>query len=186
MVIPRSCYPDLALCQDRDTLRRLQKGRETVKHITALLAAAGLFTATVAMAAPDSPSAPARAFISAFNKGDLAGARAAHETNVSIMDEMPPHIWQGPTAFDEWVTALTAYGKAHGRTNDKVTLGAARVATVAGDRAYVVITALYTYADKGQPIREPATMTFAVHRGASGWKIAGWSWNGTVPQRARQ
>ena len=155
-----------------------------MKHSTALLAAAGLFTATGAIAAPDSPAAPARAFISAFNKGDIAGARAAHEADVSIMDEMPPHIWRGPKAFDEWVAALTAYGKAHGRTNEKVTLGAPRVATVAGDRGYVVVPSLYTYADKGKAMREPATMTFAVHHGASGWKIAGWSWNGTVPQPA--
>jgi hypothetical protein len=155
-----------------------------MKHFTTALAAIGLFTATGAIAAPDNPAAPARAFIAAFNKGDMAGARAAHEADISIMDEMPPHIWRGPAAFDEWVAALTSYGKAHGRTNEKVTLGAARVATVAGDRAYVVVTALYTFADKGKPMREPATMTFAVHRGAAGWKIAGWSWNGTVPQRA--
>ena len=155
-----------------------------MKHVTGWLTAAGLFAAPAAMAAPDSPAAPARAFIAAFNKGDIAGARAAHEADVSIMDEVSPHIWRGPKAFDEWVAAITAYGKAHGRTNEKVTLGAVHVATVAGDRGYVVVSSLYTYADKGKAMREPATMTFAVHRGAAGWKIAGWSWNGTVPHRA--
>ena len=156
-----------------------------MKRITALLALAGALLAPGASAATDSPTTPVRAFIAAFDKGDAAAARATHESgDVTIMDEVPPHIWQGAHAFDQWLTSLAAYDKAHGRTGGNVALSAPRVVTVEGNRGYVVAPAVYTFAANGRPMREPATMTFAVHRGAAGWKIAGWSWNGTVPTPA--
>lgn len=156
-----------------------------MKHFTALLAGASLVSATVALAAPDSPVAPARAFIAAFNKVDVAAARAAHDTgDITIMDEVPPHVWRGTGAFEDWLASLSAYDKAHGRAAGKVTLAQPRVVSVEGDRGYVVVPVIYTFTQKGKPMREPATMTFAVHHGAAGWKIAGWSWNGTVPQPA--
>lgn len=166
----------------RVSLRAFQTGEELIKHLAPVFAAAALLAAGNATAATDSPLTPVRQFLAAFNKGDLAGTKATHEADVAILDEVPPHIWRGPNAIDEWVASLGAYGKAHGRTGEKVTLGAPRVVTTAGDHGYVVVSALFTYADKGKPMREPATMTFAMHNGATGWKIAGWSWNGTVPQ----
>ena len=32
-------------------------------------------------------------------------------------------------------------------------------------------------------MREPSTMTFALVHVGKAWKIAGWTWNGTVPAR---
>ncbi len=155
-----------------------------MKRIAGLLAVAAALTAPHALAA-DAPTAPVRAFIAAFDKGDVAAARATHDSgDVTIMDEVPPHIWRGAHAFDEWLASLTAFDKAHGRAGGNVALSTPRVVTVEGNRGYVVAPAVYTFTANGRPMREPATMTFAVHRGAAGWKIAGWSWNGTVPQAA--
>lgn len=149
----------------------------------AALAAAALPAG--AASAADSPLVPVRAFIDAFNKGDTATVAAAQRgSTLAIIDEVPPHIWLGEKAVDAWLTSLDAYDKAHGRTNGAVTLAQPRVTTVEGARAYVVAPAVYTFKQKGKPMREPATMTFALHHETAGWKIAGWTWNGTIPKPA--
>ena len=48
---------------------------------------------------------------------------------------------------------------------------------MSGDRAYVVVPANYTFRQKGKAVKETkATMTLALHKGAAGWRITGWSW----------
>jgi hypothetical protein len=133
--------------------------------------------------AADGPMAPIDAFLVAFNKGDIATMTAAQrDSNFAIIDEVPPHIWLGPKAVDAWLASLDSYDKAHGRTDGAVAISKPQVMTVEGDRAYAVAPAVYTFKAKGKAMRETATMTFALHRTAAGWKIAGWTWNGTVPR----
>jgi hypothetical protein len=46
---------------------------------------------------------PIHHFIDSFNNGDSAAAEAANlSTGVTIIDEVPPHLWQGPGAFKAW------------------------------------------------------------------------------------
>jgi hypothetical protein len=133
----------------------------------------------------DSPIAPVKAFLEGFNRGDINAVSAAQRgTTLAIMDEVPPHLWLGARAVDAWMSSLNAYDKAHGRTDGAVTMSAPQVTTVEGASAYVVAPAVYTFKEKGRPMREAATMTFALHHAASGWKITGWTWNGTVPSAA--
>lgn len=158
-----------------------------MKKRAILLALAALLGPGTAMAAEQGPVATVRAFLAAFNSGKVAAARATHEqVDDTIIDEMAPHVWRGAGAFDGWLASLTAFDKAQGRADGKVTLGMPQVATTEGDRAYVVIRAVYTFTQKGKPMREPATMSYALHKGAGGWKIAAWSWNGTVPQPVKK
>ena len=44
--------------------------------------------------------------------------------------------------------------------------------------AYVMMGAGYSFTDHGQPVHEPARMTFALRKSADGWKIAGWTCTG--------
>ncbi len=153
-----------------------------MKRFGLITGLACLFTASGALAAADTPMAPLQQFITGFNKGDIAMAKAAHDSGgISIMDEVEPHVWIGTGAFDAWLGSLDAYDKAHGRTEGKVTMGAPRILTTAGDRGYAVAPTVYTFKAHGHPMREPATLTFALHHTEAGWKIAGWSWNGTKP-----
>lgn len=56
---------------------------------------------------------------------------------------------------------------------------------VTGSSAYVVVAVVYTFPQKGVAMREPAQMTFAMKKGAEGWKIAGWTWTGPEPVAAK-
>lgn len=130
---------------------------------------------------PASPMTAIHAFIDNFNKGDAAAAEAAHVAEPTIIDEVAPHHWAGAGAFKAWAGDLEKNDKAAGISNEKVTLGKASRTVIDGDTAYVVVSATYTYKQKGKAMVEPASMTYALTKDGEAWKIAGWSWNGTVP-----
>ena len=91
------------------------------------------------MAAAQAPDAqvmaPIQKFVDSFNKGDVAGAAAAHaaDANLSIIDEVAPFHWRGPRAFQEWSTALDADSKKRGITEPMVKIGAPTRTEVSGD-----------------------------------------------------
>jgi ketosteroid isomerase-like protein len=126
-------------------------------------------------------TAPITSFIGAFDKGDAKTAAATHTPDVTIIDEVPPFIWRGPTAFADWARDLAADDAKHGVAGEKVTPGDASRTETDGRRAYVVMSAVYSFTDHGKPMHEPARMTFAPRKLADGWKIAGWTWTGPRP-----
>ncbi|HXV00249.1 MAG TPA: hypothetical protein VG166_07110, partial [Caulobacteraceae bacterium] len=102
-----------------------------------LALAAGM--TTTALAAADPLTAPIHQFIDAFDKGDTKTAAGAYAVGgVTIIDEVPPHLWQGPKGFESWAADLMKDAKAHGDTNAGVTLGNVARQEVTGSRAYVV------------------------------------------------
>jgi len=151
-----------------------------------ILCAGLLSTASAAGAANAELAAPIHQFIEAFNKGDGKTAGATHlASGVTIIDEVPPYIWQGPKAFDAWAGDLTKNDAAAGITEEKVTLGAVTREVVSPDAAYVIVAATYTFKQKGVAMREPAQMTFALKKESGAWKIAGWTWTGPDPTPAK-
>ena len=148
----------------------------------ALVCALGSIVA--AAATPDAAlNAPIHAFIDSFNHGDAAAARAAHSSgDVSIIDEVPPFRWQGRDAFKAWSDDLAADATKNGITDQWVALGDVVRQESAGDRAYVVVQAVYTFKQNGTPMREAAQMTFALRKEGDSWRIAGWTWTGPPPQ----
>ncbi len=144
--------------------------------ILALLVAA--VPATAAPAVDAAPRSAIDSFITAFNSGDTAAAKAAHEANPVIIDEPPPFLWTGRDAFDRWAADQHKEALARGRTDEKVTLGRTRRAEISESNAYVIVPATYTYAEKGVAMAEPSQMTFVLKKGRSGWRISAWTWTG--------
>ena len=148
-----------------------------------------LLTATPAFAQPPDAAvtAPITAFMTAFNKGDVAGAAATHAAvpDLVIVDEVAPYAWHGAKAFQEWAAALGAADAKAGNTDQKVVVGAPTRVEVEGTRAYVIVPATYTFTAKGGvAMRARSQMTFTLEKGASGWLIHGWTWTGPKPSKA--
>ncbi len=116
-------------------------------------------------------------FIDGFNKGDAKSALAACASPASIIDDISPHEWHGPTACVDWSNAYDADAKKNGITDGIVTLGTPWHVDVAGDRAYVVTPVTYTYKQHGKPMTESGSvLTVALKKIAAGWRITGWAW----------
>ena len=119
-----------------------------------------------------------RQFVDGFNKGDVPSAVAACAEQTSIIDEFPPHEWHGPGACATWANDYVADAQKRGITDGVVTLGTPKHVVVTGDRAYVVIPSNYEFKQNGKPMKQTGSMfTFALHQGAAGWRITGWSWS---------
>ena len=96
----------------------------------------------------DDPMTPVRKYVDAFNRGDAVAMATTFVVPGSILDGMAPHVWQGPTATQDWYRDVLVEGKQHGASDYFITLGEPLHNNVTGDSAYVVV---------------PATMTFKVH-----------------------
>jgi len=145
---------------------------------TVLLACLAPTPAMHAQTVDSQITAPVLAFIDAFNKGDVAGAKATHATEAVIVDEVAPYQWRGAKAFDTWMADLDRDAKAKGITDQQVTLGKVARVETDGTAAYVVVPSTYAFKEKGVAMREDAHMTFTLKKGAGGWAIHGWTWTG--------
>jgi ketosteroid isomerase-like protein len=147
----------------------------------AALVAIAISAAPALAAAPLSAQAAVMAtvhqFVDAFNRGDVKTGEAACASPASVIDEFPPHEWQGPTACADWAAAYAANAKATGVTDGIVTLSAPARVDVTGDRAYVVVPASYSYKENGKPVLEQGSIfTVALKKTVAGWRITGWAW----------
>ena len=123
------------------------------------------------------PMAAVRQYIDGFNKGDHKGMAATFADPGSILDGMAPHVWQGPTATQDWYRDVLIEGKQHGASDYFVALGEPLHNNVTGDSAYVVVPATMTFkvGDK-QVTQSGAVFTVALRKLADGWRIAAWAW----------
>jgi len=119
---------------------------------------------------------PVHPFIDGFNKGDAKTALAACAAPASIVDEFPPYAWQGPAACSDWANAFAANSKKSGISSEFVTLGKPSHVDVAGDRAYVVVPATYTYKQHGKMVTESGSMFTVALKKFEAWRIVGWAW----------
>jgi ketosteroid isomerase-like protein len=123
------------------------------------------------------PVATVRQYIDGFNKGDVKLMAATFAVPGSILDGMAPHVWQGPTAAQDWFGDVLVEGKQHGASNYLVTIGEPLHNNVNGDSAYVVVPATMTFKVCGKQVTQSgAVFTVALRKLAEGWRIAAWAW----------
>jgi len=91
------------------------------------------------------PMAAVCQYIDAFNEGDAKVMATTFTVPGSILDGMAPHVWQGPTATQDWYRDVLAEGKQHGASDYFVTVGQPLHNNVTGDSAYVVVPATMTF-----------------------------------------
>jgi ketosteroid isomerase-like protein len=142
-----------------------------------LFAALLALTSVPAAAATAGVMSTVHQFVDNLNKGDLKTALAACASPASIIDEFSPHEWQGSTACAEWLRAYNADARRRGITDTLVTLGTPWHVDVAGNRAYVVVPANYSYKQDGKPVMESGSIfTVALRKAGNDWRITGWAW----------
>ena len=150
------------------------------KVILAIAAAlVALLSATAFAASPDQNDVmtAVQKFADGFNSGDMNAAVSVCAPQAIIIDDTPPHAWQGATSCASWWTAQLAHSKAIGISHEALMLGQPRHVDVTADRAYVVVPATLHYTANGQSFTETGDVwIFAMQKFASGWRIVGWAW----------
>ena len=123
------------------------------------------------------PIAAVRQYIDVFNKGNGEAMAAIFAVPGSILDGMPPHVWQGPTASQDRYRDVLIEGEQHSASDYFVTLGEPLHNTITGESAYVVVPATMTFKVQGQQVTQTgAVFTVALRKLPEGWRIAAWAW----------
>jgi ketosteroid isomerase-like protein len=147
-------------------------------------------TLLLAFALSDIPGAQAgdagvdaviRQFADALHAGDLKAAKTFLTKRVVIVDDTAPYYWGGTNAMENWLADRGKETTADGVSDGDATLGQITREKVTGNHAYVIVPATYTYRQKGMNMRQPSQLTYFLDKGATGWKIAGWTWTGPEP-----
>jgi len=125
----------------------------------------------------DDPMTAVRQYIDGFNRGDAKVMAATFTTPGSILDGMAPHVWQGPTAAEDWFRDVLVEGERHGASDYFVGVGEPRHCNVTDDSAYVVVPATMTFKLQGKQVAQSgAVFTVALRKLPEGWRIAAWAW----------
>ncbi|OBF28286.1 hypothetical protein A5724_28135 [Mycobacterium sp. ACS1612] len=116
-------------------------------------------------------------YIDGFNNGDAEAMAATFDVPGSILDGMPPHVWQGPTAAKDWYRDVLAEGASHDASGYFVTLGEPLHDTTTSDSAYVALPATMTFTIGDRKVTQTgAVFTVALRQRSDGWRIAAWAW----------
>jgi SnoaL-like domain len=78
------------------------------------------------MASSNDPMAAVRQYVDAFNSGDEQAMAAACADPMQILDGMAPHVWQGPTAAQDWWRDASAEAEHAGASGLHIGLGEPR------------------------------------------------------------
>jgi ketosteroid isomerase-like protein len=119
-------------------------------------------------------------YADAFNKGgDMKSGLAACADQAVIIDDFPPHVWDGAGSCAKWASDFDALAKNTQMTDEVVTLGKARHVDVTGDRAYVVVPASLSYKTQGKAMQVTGSVwTFVLQKIGGSWRITAWAWGG--------
>jgi ketosteroid isomerase-like protein len=114
--------------------------------------------------------------VDGFNRGDMKSSVAACADQAVVVDDTPPHVWQGSGACAAWKDAYDAWTKSNDVTGVSEEIIKVRHIDISGDFAYVVQSARLHWIEKGKPMSEKAIETVTLKKTASGWRITGWAW----------
>jgi hypothetical protein len=147
-----------------------------MKLLSMLVAFAALLIAPMASARDAGIATTIKTMMDGFNKGDVAGVKAIHIAEPTIVDNVAPFVWSGAGSFDKWLGDLMKAEAAAGKSDGQVWFGESVDEQISGDRAYVVTPCSYTYKQGGKTVRESGFIAFTLVKAGGTWKVASWTW----------
>lgn len=81
-------------------------------------------------------------FVGAVNRGNQDAALALLTKDVTIIEDLAPYRWQGPTAGAEWLLAMHENAQREAITGIFMQLGRATRVEVEGNHAYAIVEGL--------------------------------------------
>jgi len=115
-------------------------------------------------------------WVDAFNKGDMKLSLAACADQGVVVDDIPPHVWQGAGACAAWKDAYDAWAKSNDVTGVSEAIGKVHHIDISGEFAYVVQSVGLSWTEKGKSMSEKAIETVTLKKSSAGWRITGWAW----------
>ena len=150
-------------------------------HLTSrnlLIAIAMVMSTFTSVAASDNTDviAVVHRWTDAFSRRSFNTDIAPCAEDAVVIDDLPPHVWQGPGSCSKWFKAFEAWASKAGVTNAVITLGDIRHLDFAGGFAYLVAPVTLSYTKAGNPVNFLGMITMTLRKRESGWRISGVAW----------
>jgi hypothetical protein len=96
------------------------------------------------------------------------------DSNVTIIENFAPYVFQGPDAVQQWARLFKAH--ATGLANLQVSFGEAHDFSVDGDLAYFSLPTTWTGTTKGRKFSEDGGWAFVLVRHDASWRVQNYGW----------
>jgi ketosteroid isomerase-like protein len=116
-------------------------------------------------------------FVDAVNRGHQEDALSRLTDDVTIIEDLAPYRWHGPTAGAEWLRAMFENAQRNGIASISMQLAEARRVELEGQHAYAIVEGLLTYGGTVER-RSDGLLTFALVMHGERWMIRAFSWTG--------
>jgi hypothetical protein len=111
-----------------------------------------------------------------WNKTQVAPT-SQFQTDLTIVDNTPPYLFQGPEAVQNW---LKAYRGDQPPAAAKAKISARflepKTVEIEGTRAYIAVPEEWTVTLDGRSDVTHGVVTATLNRSSQGWRIATWTW----------
>jgi ketosteroid isomerase-like protein len=112
----------------------------------------------------------------AFNQGSFKTDIAPCAEDAVVLDDLPPHVWQGAGACSKWYEAVMAWAEKAAVTKPAITLGKTSHLEFEAGYAYLVAPVTLSYIKAGKPVDFGGILTMTLQKGNSGWRVSGVAW----------
>ena len=116
-------------------------------------------------------------WVDRFNNADAKAAIATCATQVTLIDDFPPHEWHGSGACKRWFEDFQSVSKMEGITHPRIAVEPASHTEMTKDFAYAVVPVKLSFDRKGERVTDKGIMTVTLRNGTSGWRITGGVWS---------
>ena len=93
-----------------------------------------------------------------------------------VIDDLQPHVWQGPGACSRWFKTFEAWAAKAQVSNAVITLGKIRHLDVDAGFAYLVAPVTLSYKKAGKPVNFLGILTLTLRKEKSDWRVSGMAW----------
>jgi ketosteroid isomerase-like protein len=112
-----------------------------------------------------------------FNSSDVEAGRAVCAPDAVVLDDFPPHVWQGSDARGgQGFKGYSAMAVKASITDGKIVVGVPSHLDIELNDAYLVAPVVLTFNKCRKPVKDDGVVTMALHKGDAGWRITGWAW----------
>jgi ketosteroid isomerase-like protein len=111
-----------------------------------------------------------------FGNGGFAAGNFPCADEAVVIDDFPPHVWQGTGACSKWYKAFATWAATAAVTDASITLGATSHLEINSDYGYLVAPVTLSFIKGGKPIKDLGVVTMTLRKAASGWRISGFAW----------
>jgi hypothetical protein len=160
--------------------------KEGDEVMTTLRPAVGICAAVLAVALVASPArasdqadafAVVQRFNDAWNRGDTAAAAGNFAPSISIIDDAPPYLWQGPGALQQWDDDIRRLLAKNPSDETSMNLSEPEQALLQDDGIYLVIPGALQFRRKGVSGQHRGILTVTLKKTGQAWLIGSFAWS---------